>query len=232
VFATIKHTALQERCRYLHNSTIVISGQCRFESPRTSWHRDRRFALSAHESCQAERMKLATFGEQVSQTNINLLRNFILRGQLFLFSNCRVVRNESLTRELRKAASGKIDYENHTKLRFRKPQHESLDVSLDWWQDSRRRHELRANLRRVDEIDPDDVIMSPDRAKADGLTPTVCFPVGNITPEGSVVKSTAIDPTVVDAKGVYRKRGGFDPCGTPCSNELCPADRDVAKKAF
>jgi len=84
---------------------------------------------------------------------------------------------------------------------------ESLDASLDWWQDSRRRYELRANLKRVDGIDPDDVIMSSDRAKANGLTPTVCFPVGNIAPEGSVVKSTAIDPTVVDVDGVYRKRG-------------------------
>ena len=33
MFATIKHAALQECCRYLHNSTIAISGQCPFESP-------------------------------------------------------------------------------------------------------------------------------------------------------------------------------------------------------
>ena len=33
------------------------------------------------------------------------------------------------------------------------------------------------------------------------------FPVGNIAPEGSVIKSTAIDPTVVDEDGVYRKTG-------------------------
>jgi dihydroxyacid dehydratase/phosphogluconate dehydratase len=31
--------------------------------------------------------------------------------------------------------------------------------------------------------------------------------VGNLTPDGSVVKSTSIDPSVVDADGVYRKRG-------------------------
>jgi dihydroxyacid dehydratase/phosphogluconate dehydratase len=84
---------------------------------------------------------------------------------------------------------------------------EKLDVSLDWWQDSRRRHELRAALQRQDGIDPDDVIMSPERAKSRGLTPTLCFPVGNIAPEGSVIKSTAIDPTVVGPDGVYRKRG-------------------------
>jgi putative YjhG/YagF family dehydratase len=84
---------------------------------------------------------------------------------------------------------------------------EKLDTCLDWWQDSRRRHELRATLKKLDGIDPDDVIMSPDRAKSSGLTSTVCFPVGNLAPDGSVIKSTAIDPTVVDADGVYRKRG-------------------------
>ena len=84
---------------------------------------------------------------------------------------------------------------------------EKLDACLDWWQDSRRRHKLRATLKKLDGIDPDDVIMSPDRAKSNGLTSTVCFPVGNLAPDGSVIKSTAIDPTVVDTDGVYRKRG-------------------------
>jgi len=84
---------------------------------------------------------------------------------------------------------------------------EKLDTCLDWWQDSRRRHQLRATLKKLDGIDPDDVIMTPDRAKSNGLTSTVCFPVGNLAPDGSVIKSTAIDPTVVDADGVYRKRG-------------------------
>jgi len=84
---------------------------------------------------------------------------------------------------------------------------ERLDASLDWWEGSRRRRELRSSLQKLDGIDPDDVIMSPDRARSRGLTPTVCFPVGNLAPEGSVIKSTAIDPTVVDQDGVYRKRG-------------------------
>jgi dihydroxyacid dehydratase/phosphogluconate dehydratase len=51
------------------------------------------------------------------------------------------------------------------------------------------------------------VILSPDQARARGLTSTVCFPSGNLAPEGSVVKSTSIDPAVVDADGVYRMRG-------------------------
>ena len=58
-----------------------------------------------------------------------------------------------------------------------------------------------------DGVDPDDVIMSPSRAGERGLTSTVTFPRGNLAPEGSVIKSTAIDPTVVDPDGVYRKTG-------------------------
>jgi dihydroxyacid dehydratase/phosphogluconate dehydratase len=56
-------------------------------------------------------------------------------------------------------------------------------------------------------VDPGDVIMDPDGARRRGLTSTVTFPKGNLAPGGSVIKSTAIDPTVVDADGVYRKTG-------------------------
>ena len=35
----------------------------------------------------------------------------------------------------------------------------------------------------------------------------MCFPVGNLAPGESVIKSTSIDPSVIDADGVYRKRG-------------------------
>ena len=55
--------------------------------------------------------------------------------------------------------------------------------------------ELRERLLEQDGVDPDDVIMSPDRARERGLTSTVTFPRGNLAPEGSVIKSTAIDPT-------------------------------------
>ena len=84
---------------------------------------------------------------------------------------------------------------------------ESLGTSLDWWRESRRRYELRRNLTEIDGIDPDDVIMSPDRARSRGLTSTFCFPVGNLAPEGSVIKSTAIDPSLVDEKNIYRRLG-------------------------
>jgi putative YjhG/YagF family dehydratase len=82
-----------------------------------------------------------------------------------------------------------------------------LGAVLDWWEGSERRRRLREVLRRKDGIDPDDVIMSPERARQRGLTSTVTFPRGNLAPEGAVIKSTAIDPGVVDADGVYRKTG-------------------------
>lgn len=78
---------------------------------------------------------------------------------------------------------------------------------LEDWERSERRGRFRELLRERDGIDPDDVILSPPRARERGLTSTVTFPVGNLAPEGSVIKSTAIDPTVVDADGVYRKVG-------------------------
>jgi xylonate dehydratase len=82
-----------------------------------------------------------------------------------------------------------------------------LDAVLDWWRTSDRRRRFREILREQDGIDPDDVILPPPRARERGLTSTVTFPKGNIAPEGSVIKSTAIDPSVIDADGIYRKRG-------------------------
>ena len=84
---------------------------------------------------------------------------------------------------------------------------ETLGACLDWWRESERRHALRKRLKELDGIDPDEVIMTPDRARQRGLTSTVCFPVGNLAPEGAVIKSTAIDPSLMDEKGVYRHRG-------------------------
>src|SRR5262245_31303318 len=84
---------------------------------------------------------------------------------------------------------------------------EPLGRVLDWWEQSERRCHLRDVLTARDGVDPDEVIMSPEQARARGLTSTVTFPRGNLAPEGAVIKSTAIDPSVVDADGVYRKTG-------------------------
>lgn len=84
---------------------------------------------------------------------------------------------------------------------------QSLGEILDWWEQSERRALVRQKLKEQDGVDPDDVIMSPESARSRGLTSTVTFPKGNLAPEGAVIKSTAIDPSVVDADGVYRKLG-------------------------
>ena len=83
----------------------------------------------------------------------------------------------------------------------------TLGENLDWWEASDRRRALREQLQTTDGIDPGEVIMSPDVARDRGLTATVCFPVGNLAPEGSVIKSTSIDPSLIDANGVFRHRG-------------------------
>ena len=84
---------------------------------------------------------------------------------------------------------------------------EPLGSNLDWWASSERRARVRKILIENDSVEPDAVIMNPNAAAAKGLTSTVTFPRGNLAPEGSVIKSTAIDPSVVDADGVYRMTG-------------------------
>ena len=83
----------------------------------------------------------------------------------------------------------------------------SLGAVLDEWEGSERRGIFRDRLRELDGVDPDEVIFSPDAAVRRGLTSTITFCRGNLAPEGSVVKSTAIDPAVIDSDGVYRKQG-------------------------
>jgi xylonate dehydratase len=108
---------------------------------------------------------------------------------------------------------------------------ETLDACLDWWKQSERRRAVRKRLQELDGIDPDDVIMSPDRARSRGLTSTVCFPVGNLAPEGAVIKSTAIDRSLVDEHDVYRHVGPArvfvsesDAIGAIKSGQIGPGD--------
>ncbi|MCB0165531.1 MAG: YjhG/YagF family D-xylonate dehydratase [Anaerolineae bacterium] len=84
---------------------------------------------------------------------------------------------------------------------------EKLATVLDWWEKSERRQAARTHLAKSGQIDPDHVIMDPDSARQAGLTSTVVFPVGNIAPQGAVIKATSIDPSVVDDDQVYRHRG-------------------------
>jgi len=93
------------------------------------------------------------------------------------------------------------------KLNVRTVNGNSLDEALEEWECSERRAKLRERLQELDGIDPDDVIMSPTEAHEIGLTSTITFLTGNLAPQGSVIKSTAIDPGVVDSDGIYRKTG-------------------------
>jgi xylonate dehydratase len=82
-----------------------------------------------------------------------------------------------------------------------------LGEILDWWEKSERRRSLRRRLQEMDGVDPDDVIMAPVRARARGLTSTVTFVSGNLAPQGAIVKSTAIDRSMLGPDGVYRRTG-------------------------
>ena len=59
----------------------------------------------------------------------------------------------------------------------------TLDENLDWWEESLRRFEVQNYLKNSIQVDPKDVIMTPNKAKSRGLTSTVTFPTGNLAPE-------------------------------------------------
>ena len=79
----------------------------------------------------------------------------------------------------------------------------TLGDNLEWWENSQRRKQLQEKLVELDAIDPNNVIREPDK----GFPSTVTFPMGNLAMEGSIVKSTAIAPEVIDDDGVYRHSG-------------------------
>jgi putative YjhG/YagF family dehydratase len=83
----------------------------------------------------------------------------------------------------------------------------TLGESLDAWEKSQRRAKFRSILREKDGVDPDTVILSPEAAKQAGMSSTVCFPVGNIAPQGSVIKATAIDASMIGPDNIYRHKG-------------------------
>lgn len=90
----------------------------------------------------------------------------------------------------------------------------TVGANLEWWEKSERRKRLREKLHQLDEIDPDDVIMTPERARERGCTSTLTFVRGNLAPEGAVVKSTAIAADLLDADGVYLHEGPARVFGT------------------
>ena len=99
---------------------------------------------------------------------------------------------------------------------------DTLDTTLDWWEASERRRAARDATRRAAKVSPDDVIMSPDAARRAGLTSTVVFPVGNLAPEGSVIKATAIDPSVVDDDRAYIGTAARRACSPTSATRSAP----------
>lgn len=93
------------------------------------------------------------------------------------------------------------------RLNARTVTNQTLEEELEYWEKSERRQRLRDLLFERDQVDPNDVIIPPAEAARRGMTSTVCFPRGNVCPQGSVIKSTAIDDSVVDENNVYRKTG-------------------------
>jgi putative YjhG/YagF family dehydratase len=83
----------------------------------------------------------------------------------------------------------------------------TLRENLSHWMASERRQRFRNLLNTRDGVRAEDVIMAPGQARRSGLTGTLVFPVGNLAPEGSVIKATALDPTVVGSDGLYRHLG-------------------------
>ena len=84
---------------------------------------------------------------------------------------------------------------------------QTLAQNLKEWKESDRRHKFRQMLKEMDGVNPDEVIFPPAEAKKQGLTSTVCFPKGNLAPEGAVIKATSSDASVVGDDGVYRIKG-------------------------
>ncbi len=84
---------------------------------------------------------------------------------------------------------------------------DTVGQMLEKWENSERRKRFRAILRERDNVDPDDVILSQETARARGMKSTLVFVRGNLAPEGAIIKSTAIDPSVIGDDGVYRHQG-------------------------
>ena len=83
----------------------------------------------------------------------------------------------------------------------------TVGENLDAWEKSERRKRFRELLRELDGVDADEVIFPPEQARKRGLARTLVFPRGNLAPQGSVVKATAIAASLFDADGVYQHEG-------------------------
>src|SRR5204863_146123 len=104
---------------------------------------------------------------------------------------------------------------------------EQLGDVLEWWERSTRRARLRDLLVERDGVEPDDVIMTPAKARERGLTSTVAFPTGNLAPEGPLVKRTSLDPRAGAgrAPAARRPRAAAGAAGRHAAVGRAPAGR-------
>jgi putative YjhG/YagF family dehydratase len=79
----------------------------------------------------------------------------------------------------------------------------TVEEVLDAWEKSSRRRKFRRLLQEFDGVAPEEVILPPKNAAERGLAGTLLFPRGNLMPEGAVIKSTAVDPKLLDAQRIY-----------------------------
>ena len=82
-----------------------------------------------------------------------------------------------------------------------------LGENLEAWEKSERRIKFRELLMKQDNVDPQDAHSFESTSNRERDDQYCMFPLGNLAPEGSVIKSTAIDDSVVDEDGVYRLTG-------------------------
>ena len=82
----------------------------------------------------------------------------------------------------------------------------TLGENLAEWEVSERRQRFKQALMDQDGIDPAEIIATPQKASEIGLGRTLVFPKGNIAPQGSVVKSSAINRSLFE-NGRYFHRG-------------------------
>lgn len=82
-----------------------------------------------------------------------------------------------------------------------------LEEVLNTWDTSERRQTFKRLLTEHDSVGPDEVIFSAETSAELGLGSTVSFLTGTLAPEGAIVKSTAIDPSVLNPDGNYYKEG-------------------------
>jgi putative YjhG/YagF family dehydratase len=83
----------------------------------------------------------------------------------------------------------------------------TLGKVLKEWEKSETRRCAHEKLERETGIPYSDVIFPLDKARKTGLACTIIFPKGNLAPEGSVIKATAIDSSLINPQGKYLHRG-------------------------